>query len=116
MIPLHPPIEIMSRQIVSEETIFNSNAACAFPFDTSFNDIFRKVKAIIMKVITVDPAKVTLRAKLEHDLGADSLDEVEIIMGYEKEFNIEVPDKDLCTLPTVNDAVVYIQKKLRTKR
>jgi acyl carrier protein len=52
---------------------------------------------------------------MENDLGADSLDEVEIIMEYEKEFKITVPDKDLCTLTTINDAVLYIQEKLIDK-
>lgn len=113
--PLNPPpIEIISRQIISEEKIFN-NHTCPFPLDTSFTDIFKRVKLIIIKTLTVESSKVKLHAKLEDDLGADSLDEVELIMEYEKEFSIKVPDEDLCKLSTVNNAVLYIQKKLRQK-
>ena len=92
-----------------------ANTSYFLHYDTSFSKIFGKVKTIVHKILKVDSSAIKLTSSMENDLGADSLDEVEIIMEYEKEFNITVPDKDLCTLTTINDAVLYIQEKLINK-
>lgn len=71
---------------------------------------FEKVKQIIVDQLGVDPADVTPEAGFVEDLGADSLDVVELIMGFESEFNIEIPDEDVEKISTVGDAVNYIKE------
>lgn len=72
--------------------------------------VFEKVKEIIVKELKVDAEKVTLEASLKDDLGADSLDAVEIIMDIEDEFNIEVEDTVAESVTTIGDLVQYIEK------
>lgn len=67
-----------------------------------------KVKQIIVKQLGVDEAKVTPNARFVEDLGADSLDMVELIMAFEEAFKIEIPDKDAEGVKTVQEAVDYI--------
>lgn len=69
---------------------------------------FEKVKEIIVETISVDEEKVTLEAKLADDLGADSLDAVELNMALEEAFEISISDEDLMTFVTVGDIVSYI--------
>ena len=71
--------------------------------------VFNKVKEIIAKELNLDPSKVTLEANLEKDLGADSLDAVEVIMALEEEFDLSVEDDALQTIKTVADLVNYIE-------
>ncbi len=71
--------------------------------------VFEKVKAIIAKELNLDPSKVTLEAHLEKDLGADSLDAVEVVMALEDEFDLSVDDDALQTIKTVQDLVNYIE-------
>ncbi len=73
------------------------------------SDIEQKVKDIIVDKLTVDEAEVTPTAEFSKDLGADSLDTVELIMEFEKEFGITIPDEDAEKITTVGDAVEYIQ-------
>ncbi len=68
-----------------------------------------KVKKIIIDQLGVDEAEVTPEAKFIDDLGADSLDTVELVMALEEEFGIEIPDEDAEKIATVQDAVAYIQ-------
>ena len=68
-----------------------------------------KVKAIIVEKLGVDAAEVTNEASFTADLGADSLDTVELIMEFEKEFNIAIPDDQAENIGTVGDAVTYIK-------
>ena len=68
-----------------------------------------KVKAIIVEKLGVDAAEVTNEASFTADLGADSLDTVELIMEFEKEFNIAIPDDQAENIGTVGDAVAYIE-------
>ncbi len=68
-----------------------------------------KVKKIIIDQLGVDEAEVTSEAKFIDDLGADSLDTVELVMALEEEFGIEIPDEDAEKIATVQDAVAYIQ-------
>ena len=70
---------------------------------------FDKVKEIISRELNIDPSKVTPEAHLEKDLGADSLDAVEVIMALEDEFDMSVDDDALQTIKTVQDLVEYIE-------
>jgi acyl carrier protein len=70
-----------------------------------------KVKEIIINELGVEPEKVTLEASFVEDLGADSLDTVELVMAFEEEFGIEIPDEDAEKLQTVGDAVTYLKDK-----
>ncbi|WP_243030062.1 acyl carrier protein [Thermus altitudinis] len=75
-------------------------------------EIFEKVKAVIAEKLSVEPEKVTLEARFIEDLGADSLDTVELIMGLEDEFGLEISDEEAEKIRTVKDAVAFIQAKL----
>ncbi len=72
---------------------------------------FEKVKAVVVDQLGVDEADVTMEASFVDDLGADSLDIVELIMGLETEFDIEIPDEDAEKISTVGDAVNYIKER-----
>ena len=74
------------------------------------SEIESKVKAIIVDKLGVEESQVTLDASFAADLNADSLDTVELIMEFEKEFNITIPDEDTQKIATVGDAVAYIEK------
>ena len=69
---------------------------------------FDKVKAIVVEQLGVDEAEVTIDSTFIDDLGADSLDIVELIMAFEEEFNVEIPDDVAEKIKTVKDTVVYI--------
>ena len=73
------------------------------------SDIANKVKSIIVDKLGVDEAEVTNEASFTNDLGADSLDTVELIMEFEKEFNIAIPDEQAEKISTVGDAIAYIE-------
>ncbi len=73
--------------------------------------IENKVKKIIIDQLDVTEDEVTPQASFVEDLGADSLDTVEMVMAFEEEFSIEIPDEDAEKIRTVKDAVDYIQKK-----
>ncbi len=73
-------------------------------------EIAEKVKTIIIDNLGVAPEEVTPKASFVDDLGADSLDTVELVMAFEEEFDIEIPDEDAEKIITVNDATDYIQK------
>ena len=70
---------------------------------------FERVKNVIVDQLSVDADEVTLEASFVDDLGADSSDVVELIMGLETEFDIEIPDEDAEKISTVGDAVEYIK-------
>ena len=69
-----------------------------------------KVKAIIVDKLGVEESQVTLDASFTADLNADSLDTVELIMEFEKEFGISIPDEDTTKINTVQDVITYIEK------
>tara|TARA_Y100000766_G_scaffold282619_1_gene296338 strand:+ start:830 stop:1063 length:234 start_codon:yes stop_codon:yes gene_type:complete len=73
------------------------------------SDISSKVKAIIVEKLVIDESEVTDTASFQQDLGADSLDTVELIMEFEKEFNIQISDEDAEKIQTVSDVITYIQ-------
>jgi acyl carrier protein len=70
-----------------------------------------KIKTIIAEQLGVKPEEVTPNASFVDDLGADSLDTVELIMALEEEFNVEIPDEDAEKMKTVGDAIKYIEEK-----
>ncbi len=70
---------------------------------------FERVKAVIVDQLSVEADEVTLESSFVDDLGADSLDVVELIMGLETEFDIEIPDEEAEKISTVGDAVDYIK-------
>jgi len=72
------------------------------------SDVFERVKKIIVDHLGVDEAKVTPEANFIDDLGADSLDTVELVMGFEEEFGVEIPDEHAEKIRTVKDTVDYI--------
>lgn len=74
------------------------------------DNIEEKVKKIIVDQLGVDPEKVTTDAKFIEDLGADSLDTVELVMTFEEKFSVEVPDEDAEKLKSVADVVAYIKE------
>ncbi|HEY4125533.1 MAG TPA: acyl carrier protein [Rhizomicrobium sp.] len=74
------------------------------------SDTAERVKKIVVEHLNVDADKVTESASLIEDLGADSLDAVELVMAFEEEFGIEIPDDAAETIVTVGDAVKFIEK------
>jgi len=77
------------------------------------SDIEAKVKSIIVEKLGVDAGEVTPEASFTNDLGADSLDTVELIMEFEKEFNISIPDEQAEGITTVGEAVSYIEENVK---
>ncbi|MES2517188.1 MAG: acyl carrier protein [Bacteroidota bacterium] len=76
-------------------------------------DIAEKVKSIIVEKLGVDAAEVTIEASFTNDLGADSLDTVELIMEFEKEFNVSIPDDQAENIQTVGQAITYLEENAK---
>lgn len=76
--------------------------------------IEEKVKKIITEQLSVDPKEVTNEASFIEDLGADSLDTVELVMKFEEEFDVEIKDEDAEKIRTVGDAVTYLTGRLES--
>ena len=74
------------------------------------SEVTERVKAIIVDTLGVSESEVTPEATFTQDLGADSLDTVELIMEFEKEFGIQIPDEKAETIQTVGDAIAYIEE------
>ncbi len=77
------------------------------------SDIASKVKAIIVEKLGVDESEVTPEASFTNDLGADSLDTVELIMELEKEFNVSIPDEQAENITTVGQAISYLEEQVK---
>ena len=77
------------------------------------SDIASKVKAIIVDKLSVEESEVTNEASFTNDLGADSLDTVELIMEFEKDFGISIPDDQAEKITTVGDAIAYIEANVK---
>jgi len=75
-----------------------------------------KIKKIISEQLGVDEGEVTPEASFVDDLGADSLDTVELVMAFEEEFHIEIPDEDAEKIVKVQDAINYIKEKIKEGR
>ena len=80
------------------------------------SDIAARVKKIIVDKLGVDEAEVTNEASFTNDLGADSLDQVELVMALEEHFGVEIPDEDAEKLRTVQDAIAYIDKHAKVSK
>jgi acyl carrier protein len=79
------------------------------------SDVAERVKKIVIEHLGVDADKVTDDANFIEDLGADSLDTVELVMAFEEEFGVEIPDDQAETIVTVGDAVKYLEKSSTKK-
>jgi len=75
-------------------------------------NVAEKIKQIVSEQLGVDEGEVTPAASFVDDLGADSLDTVELVMAFEEAFEIEIPDEDAEKIRTVQDAVTYVEKKV----
>lgn len=75
------------------------------------NDLASKVTSIIVEKLGVDEAEISPEASFTNDLGADSLDTVELIMEFEKEFDLTIPDEEAENIATVGDAINYLTEK-----
>ena len=80
------------------------------------SDIAERVKKIVVEHLGVDEAKVADSASFIDDLGADSLDTVELVMAFEEEFNLEIPDEDAEKISRVKEAIDYIEAHAKTKK
>ena len=81
----------------------------------SHEEIVNQVKAIIVDKLGAEESEVTETANFTNDLGADSLDTVELIMEFERVFGIKIPDEDGGQISTVGDAIAYVENKLSQK-
>lgn len=91
--------------------------ACKFAWQIGMvfamsDDILQRVNKVTVEKLGVKPEEVTPESSFTEDLGADSLDVVELVMGFEDEFSINIPDEEVGSIKTVQMAVDYIQKKL----
>lgn len=77
------------------------------------SEVFDKVKEIVVEQLGVEETEVSPETSFVNDLGADSLDVVELVMALEEEFTLEIPDEDAEQITTVEEAVEYIESKLR---
>ena len=75
-------------------------------------ELFNRIKPIIASQLGVDTEKVTPSAKISDDLGADSLDSIELVMALEEEFNIEILDEDAEKIKTIDDIIVYLAGRI----
>lgn len=76
-------------------------------------NVFEEVKGIIVEVLNVEAGKISLETNLAEDLGADSLDAVDVVMSLEEKFDIEIPDEAAQGLKTVGDLVSYIETQTK---
>ena len=84
-----------------------------FKIKNKMSEVAAKVKSIIIDKLGVEESEVTPEASFTNDLGADSLDTVELIMEFEKEFNIAIPDEQAEKIGTVGDAITYIENNTK---
>ncbi|PVZ15173.1 acyl carrier protein [Porphyromonas loveana] len=77
------------------------------------SEVEKKVIDLVVDKLNVEPSEVTREASFSNDLGADSLDTVELMMNFEKEFNMSIPDDQAQEIKTVGDAIDYIERNLK---
>jgi acyl carrier protein len=94
---------------------FNSNLCIVFEPQNNIkmSDIAEKVKSIIVEKLGVEASEVTPEASFTNDLGADSLDTVELIMEFEKEFSVSIPDDQAENIQTVGQAITYLEENAK---
>ncbi len=106
-----PPVIVFKNKNALKDCLFHKKYIFAAVTKTfTMSDIAARVKKIIVDKLGVDEAEVTNEASFTNDLGADSLDTVELIMEFEKEFNISIPDEQAETITTVGQAVAYLEE------
>ncbi len=81
---------------------------------STMSNIAERVKKIIVEKLGVDESEVTLEASFTNDLGADSLDTVELIMEFEKEFDLSIPDEEAENILTVGHAITYLEREAKS--
>ena len=110
---LGAPLLIGERRKIAQTSgnSFGFGASNSFAFKKNLPKIFEKVKTIIIEQLGVEADSVATEASFIDDLGADSLDIVELIMALEEEFDLEIPDEDAEKIVTVNDVVEYIKSQ-----
>jgi acyl carrier protein len=91
---------------------WSSDVTLKSPIEDYMSNVEEKVKDIIVEELGVEREKLTSEASFMEDLGADSLDTVELVMAFEKEFDIDIPDEDAEKLRTVGDAMNYLHEKI----
>jgi acyl carrier protein len=91
---------------------WSSDVTLQSPIEDHMSNVEEKVKDIIVEELGVEREKLTSEASFMEDLGADSLDTVELVMAFEKEFDIDIPDEDAEKLRTVGDAMNYLHEKI----
>ncbi len=91
---------------------WSSDVTLNLPLEDHMSNVEEKVKDIIVEELGVEREKLTSEASFMEDLGADSLDTVELVMAFEKEFDIDIPDEDAEKLRTVGDAMNYLHEKI----
>jgi acyl carrier protein len=91
---------------------WSSDVTPKSPTEDDMSNVEEKVKDIIVEELGVEREKLTSDASFMEDLGADSLDTVELVMAFEKEFDIDIPDEDAEKLRTVGDAMNYLHEKI----
>src|SRR5215207_9261788 len=91
---------------------WSSDRCAETPIEDDMSNVEEKVKDIIVEELGVEREKLTSEASFMEDLGADSLDTVELVMAFEKEFDIDIPDEDAEKLRTVGDAMNYLHEKI----
>lgn len=84
---------------------------CCEPSEEIMSDIQERIKKIIVEQLNVEEEQVTPTAHFVEDLGADSLDNVEMVMAFETEFEIEIPDEDTEKITNMQEAVAYVEKR-----
>ncbi|WBY54973.1 acyl carrier protein [Plasmodium yoelii yoelii] len=106
----HAPLQIASRR--NEKTSFRNNDSFMEKKKsrTSLNSTFDEIKGIISKQLSVEEDKIQLNSSFTKDLGADSLDQVELIMALEEHFKITISDQDALKINTVEEAIDFIEK------
>jgi acyl carrier protein len=104
-----------SGQLIVSGTGLCTNDLISDPQEKFMAAVDEKVKQIIVEQLQVDEAEVTPGASFQEDLGADSLDVVELVMQFEEAFDIQIPDEDAEKIKTVKDAIDYIEKNQKAK-
>ena len=79
------------------------------------SELLAKVRSMLADKLSVNPSKITLKSRLHEDLGADSLDTIEVAMAFEDEFDLDIPDEDVEKIGTVGDWIKYLMDKLKKR-
>jgi acyl carrier protein len=103
--------EPAEKPLASRRRLGQLNTSAAENEGRLMSDIAERVKKIVVEHLGVDEAKVTENASFVDDLGADSLDTVELVMAFEEEFGTEIPDEAAEKITTVKDAIAYIEAR-----